>query len=511
MPRAGLVVPMLALAALLLVPSVLAAQAGACRLRSSQSVDRRADAGTVYIVAPDFVCAGGTQIRAAEATVMEHLNQVQLTGNVHYVDPDRELTSEYATYDSRSGRLHARGNVVLVDRTEGSTLRGPELEYFRAMEGRPEAQMYATGRPRLTVPPKPGEGPARGALDIDADQINSTGPDRIQAVGRVEIRGPDLDASGQHADLDRGGDRLVLRGGARMRSERFMVAGEEIDARFPGGAMEHLLARREARLEGEDITVVGEEIQVFMEADEVQRLVARSGEGSRRAVAHAREFRVEADSVDADAPGQRLQRVVAIGSARSESRDTLSGDPGGAPSPSTPGAVAPRRGATDLDPGEPTAPGEAPPAGSVATDRDWLMGDTIVATFAGDQDAEPLEEGDRSPRLEELLATGNASSLYRVRREEAPGAKPGLNYLSGEIIQLTFRGEEVDVARVSGLKQGLYLEPAAGPPTDGGNGASPGVADPEPQAPPGDGVDPPSEPSVPGRELRGLVERGGTR
>jgi lipopolysaccharide export system protein LptA len=464
---------LLAFLAVVMLPAVAEAQERPCRLRSFESVDRRGDAGTVYIVRPDFVCEGGTEIRAAEATLFEHLNQVNLTGNVFYRDLERELTSEHATYNTRSGRLHARENVIFVDRVEGSTLRGPDLEYFRAMEGRPEAQMLAIGRPRLTVQPKPGDGTGtRDPVEIVGDQISSRGQDRISAVGRVEIRGNEMDASARHADMERASDRLHLRGDARVRSDRFTAGGEEIDVRFPGGAMEHLRVLRAASLEGDDLHVEGDEIQVFFEHDEVSRLVSRRGESSRRAVATARAFRIEADSVDAEAPGQRLRRVVAIGGARTES---LEAGPEDRERPLSPDMEAfgaspsvlpdPLARAPVTSPQGEAAAGDG---GQVAIDRDWMTGDTIVATFADDEEgtAPPAAEGEENrPVLEKLLATGTAASLYRVQRSTEPGAGPGLNYLSGDIIELTFQGDKVDLAKVSGLKQGVYLEADVGTPS----------------------------------------------
>ena len=40
-----------------------------------------------------------------------------------------------------------------------------------------------------------------------------------------------------------------------------------------------------------------------------------------------------------------------------------------------------------------------------------------------------------------------------------------MNYLAGETIELTFAKGELDVAQVTGLRRGLYLDPAVPPPT----------------------------------------------
>jgi hypothetical protein len=115
--------------------------------------------------------------------------------------------------------------------------------------------------------------------------------------------------------------------------------------------------------------------------------------------------------------------------------------------------------------------------------KDVLTGDTIIAFFrdslaadsargAAPRDSVRLAgrpvapapaaaRGDTAKtEIERLLAIGNAHSLYRMRDStQAAEQKPGINYLIGDRIDLTFKGGEVDVARVRGLKQGMYLDP----------------------------------------------------
>ena len=73
--------------------------------------------------------------------------------------------------------------------------------------------------------------------------------------------------------------------------------------------------------------------------------------------------------------------------------------------------------------------------------------------------------------LKRIVAHGDAQSLYRLENRDtthhAPAAAPpkqGLNYLAGEKIELTFAAGELEVANVTGLQRGLYLDPT--PPTD---------------------------------------------
>src|SRR5690606_29689222 len=80
---------------------------------------------------------------------------VTLIGSVYFEDASRTLSSDHATYDANQGVLHATGNVDFTDRVEGTTLTGPELEYYRATEERTEALVNAMGRPRLVLTKRP--------------------------------------------------------------------------------------------------------------------------------------------------------------------------------------------------------------------------------------------------------------------------------------------------------------------------------------------------------------------
>lgn len=477
------------LALLLGLPLSARAQAGSCNLIDSGQVERRTEGGasTVYVTGPLLVtCTGGTELRADNAVIQQATNEVQLSGNVFYRDPTRTLSSQQANYSSATGRLYATGDVIFTDTGRGSTLRGPEVEYFRAMPGRPEVQVLANGRPHLTLVPAAADGEP---LEVDADRLDIRGQDQLSAFGNVEIRRTDLQASGAEATFNSSSGDLRIRGGARVVGERFELAGETIDATLREQKLERVFARtgasltsRDTRLEGEtieltlqdqklqriiarnDASLVGEKIRVrgpelkaFFEDELLERLVARGDSTvGGRPVATATGFRMQADSIEAILPRQRLERVVAVGNARGEATDT------------TESAAAPADSSGALDVSAP-----------LARDRDWITGDTLTGYFAvADSAARPAaDSASAQPEIEllRLVAVGSARSLYRVQEENAaPGARPGLNYLAGETITLVMDDGELDVATVLGLRRGVYLDPAA----PGSDPAAPAPAEP---------------------------------
>ncbi len=454
------------------------AQADSCDLVESQEMQRDQFSGVLIMSGPFLVrCEGGAELRARSGTLNEFSRELVLDGDVFFQDPEQTLTADHATYTSTIGRLYATGNVVFTDRVEGSTIRGPELEYFRAMEGRPEATVNAGQRPHLTLRPK-DQGEDAEPLELDADRVSILGQSDLSAFGNVVIERPNLNATAAEARYDADTDGLELRGGARILSERFSLGGEVIQAVLADGALEHVQARTRASLQGDELTVEAPELQMFFANELLQRAVARgAAEDSVRPVAVARSFRLEADSIDALTPGQKLDRVIAIGAARGEAIDTTGADSAAVPAEAGGLAVADSSAALadSVARPDPTAL-----AALALVDRDWIRGDTLIGYFEAPNSAALAADtaaADTAVALKRIVAQGSAQSLYRVQPQDTAAAgaqrqRRGVNYLAGESIELTFAAGELDVAQVTGLRRGVYLDPAAGPP--GVNQAVPG-------------------------------------
>jgi lipopolysaccharide export system protein LptA len=428
-------------------------------------------------------CARGEELRADSAVLYEAINEVHLFRRVDYQDPTRSLTSDYATYNGNNGRLWATGNVVFTDKNRGSTLRGPNLEYYRAGQGRPDAQAIATERPHLTVAPR-RDSRQRDPMEVDADRITTVGEKFVTATGRVEIDGKEMDAWAEEAYYDADQERLELRRNARTKGENYELTGDFIESDLTEGELEKVLSRGAARLVEERLRVTGPQLQLFFANDTLQRLVSGHVAGGdsvqARSVALGRGLRIEADSLEALTPGQRIRQVIAIGTAEGQSWDTLRVK---APLPAD------------------TAAGDTLPTVGLE-EKDLIFADTLIGYFkhdsaaAGDSiraDSIPADSAGRTPlpaadtargdtarsdsaragppdreeaELERMLALGSARSLYRMRpsRDENadPDAKRGINYVIADTIELTFLDGEVDVATVRGLKRGVYLDPLTG-------------------------------------------------
>jgi lipopolysaccharide export system protein LptA len=456
-------------------PAAAQEQPRKCDILYSGRIDNAPDIATFHDPFA-FRCEDGTELRADRGTLDRLAHELHLVGNVDYRDPTRRLTAADAVYNNEIGRLYATGNVVFVDDTQGMTIRGPELEYFKELPpSRPQAQVNAGHRPHLTLRPKPkatapDTAPAadQEPLEIDGDRMALVGENDLSMFGNVVIVRPDMRATAGEARYNGATEGLELRENAQIKNADYTLRGEVVRARMPGGELEHVESHTHAFLQGKDLTVTAAELQMFFEAGELQRTVARGGgENVERPLAISKSFRLQADSLDALMPAQQLETVVAIGDARGESVDTTSTD--------TIGSALARADTTVRTDSATKAISAAPPTSRVSLlDSDWIVGDTITGFFASAPDTASQGATADSTRsdstivLKRILAQGSALSLYRIETEKAPepaagtaSAKPrkGINFLSGSEIELTFADGELQVADVRGLEKGLYLDP----------------------------------------------------
>jgi hypothetical protein len=89
-------------------------------------------------------------------------------------------------------------------------------------------------------------------------------------------------------------------------------------------------------------------------------------------------------------------------------------------------------------------------------ERDFLSGDTIVARF----DTLARQDTAHNPPVKQIVAVGNASSLYQIASSQAQGrdSQPGINYVRGRRITVDFDSSQVQTVTVTDSATGVYLE-----------------------------------------------------
>ncbi|MHB1222546.1 MAG: hypothetical protein ACYC2G_00660 [Gemmatimonadaceae bacterium] len=428
--------PMIALGALLWSATVAAAQPATGRkcelefepLRDSTTTVLEKQASGTY----NAFQAGGVRYRckdqdmtmdADSAAYYGDLAILYLVGQVHYRDEDASLDADRLTYYRSEEWVIAEGNVF-VRMENGSTMRGPSAEYFRAIpDVRPVERLITVGRPTFTLHQPDSAGQVRPATTVIADRVTAEGDSLVYAGGSVQVSRTDLTATSDSVMLDESREYGRLLGAARVvgQGERgFTLTGRTIDLFSRERELERVLALDDAQVESDDVTVTSDTLDLRITDGQLSRAFAW-GPGRARAVAPGRDM--TADSLDVQLVDQKLRELRAVGGARLES--------------------------------------VADTARIRSTERDWLVGDTVIARF----DTVVVAAGDDSsanPLLRQVLALGDARSFQQVPPDSGVTDRPSLHYVRGRNITVAFDSGQVQRVMVtapdSGQTVGVYLD-----------------------------------------------------
>jgi lipopolysaccharide export system protein LptA len=384
--------------------------------------------------------------------------RIFLIGNVDYDEPRLKLKSDQLTYFVPDERVVAVGHVNTT-LPSGSRLVGPQAEYRRAAPRiRAVSEMTAIGRPSVTLVEGPNvrrdstaarRDTARPPTVVTANTLFVRGDSLIYGSGQVDIRRPDLTANSDSVFLDTGREFMQLLRSPRIQGTRdrpYRLSGQVIDVHSRNRQLQRVVAKGTGSAVSEDMTLTADTIELRVASDLLQRAVAWGPTGAR-AVSPTQT--ITADSITAAMPNQRVQTVTASRRAYAEAQ---------------PDTVRVR-----------------------TTEKDWLRGDTIVARF--DTTASAPKDTARQPEIRQLVARGNAKSLYHMAPADSVARGPAINYVTGEVITVAFDSQRVARVTVAGQRAGVYLEPsdtATAAPRSGERRTTPGA------------VPPPPPPSAPG-------------
>src|SRR4029453_4300824 len=208
------------------------------------------------------------------------------------------------------------------------------------------------------------------------------------AGGNVDITRPDLHATSDSAYMNesRQYGRLVKRPQIAERGERqerqFILRGKAIDLFSKNRLLERVLSVDSAQAVSGDLDLRSDSIDLRITDNKLSR--AQSW-GPTRAGAVSPDRTIIADSLDVLMPNQRVREVHAIRDAYAET---------------------------------------VPDSTKLKSDqRDWLRGDTIVASF----DSALKADTSSKPRIRELFANGNASSFYQIPSNKGVTEPPSIN------------------------------------------------------------------------------------
>lgn len=346
---------------------------------------------------------------------------VQFIGNFRYEDVEAKVTSDFGTYYRDDERWEARGNVVYLNRKDGSQLKGPAVNYYRKIRGTRELEeAFADQRPTLTVVSRDSAGRTGEPYIVVADRVRTRGQDLMWGGGTVTIDRSDLRGRGDSLQLDTGkagAGALIGHAGIRRAAEdSFALTAKRIDLTLVKKELSAVTGRDSAMLTSADLDLSADAIRLHLEAKQVVQTLAWGG--IRRPQALAEEYQVRGDSLAVDTPHESLKELRAFGKAWVGFRPD-------------------------------SAQGE----------RDWLEGEKITAEFA----QQPAGSKKKSA-LRRLEARESARSFYRIANAGAAGTRPSINYSRADRIVLTMEpGDSLKVQRVEmvGHVDGVQLEPLA--------------------------------------------------
>jgi ribosomal protein S11/lipopolysaccharide export system protein LptA len=356
-------------------------------------------------------------IRADSAESYEINDLHILIGRVKYREARYAIDADRVTYFRAEERLLFQGNVHAVMTKDAATMDAPQLEYFRPVRGiRDRERIVATQRPRLTYVEKDSAGRDQPPVTVLANTIIGDGDSTFHAMGDVRMERSDVTAVGDSALLDGARHFSRLMKGPVVESkgtQPFTLKGRMIELYGSGRQVERVLAIDSASAVSKEFTLVSDTIDLRVKGEKLDRAFAFGPAGAH---ATTKERDIVADSLDIVMPGQRIRELRAIGKAFAES------DPD----------------STKI----------------VSDERDWIRGDTLIARF------DSLAAADTTtPRVRDIFASGEASAYYQIPADSSDRSKPGINYVTGRVIRLSFKDGDVQDVTVTDQVSGVYLAP----------------------------------------------------
>ena len=387
-------------------------------------------------------CQGeNNRLRADSAEQFQAAGIVNLYGNVVYEEPNKmQITATHATYFTREGRLYADGNVVATQLATGSTFLGPSIEYFRSTPERPVSRLVAPSRSTATLIEKDSTGKRSPPTTVQANRFEDAGDSLLMAWGDVQIDREQINARSDSAAFDKVTEKSRLVRGARIvnrdSAQRFTLVGDTIDMFSKARKLERVVARHKSVATRTDLVLTAEVIDVRLKDQQLEEAFAF---GAGRAKATTPQQDVMADSMRIRLADKQVREVRAVGDAMAlGSPDSLK---------------------------------------ITTKDKDVLRGDSIFAFFdstsadtakAAAPVAKTTANADSStgPKVKEIRALGNASSLFHIASAKGRQTPPSINYVRGVRIFVNFDTGAVRDVRVDSAASGVYLEPVPDSLTD---------------------------------------------
>lgn len=421
-----------AAALLMILPPVAGAQtpaapSGRCKLQLTS--DRALNSTKLPSGQLNVITAGNVVIRCPAQNLVLRSDSLEsygdegrivFIGHADYTEPRLKLKADVITYFQRDERVLAVQNVVAT-LPSGSTLRGSQVDFLRAVPRVRQQSATATGRPTVSLVERDAQGKPQPPVQVTGANIYLQGDSLVSASGNVVVVRPELTATGDSLYANSGSGLLRLMREPKITGTKgrpFTLAGTTIDLLSRKRKLERVVAKDSAVATSEDLVLRADTLDLRVVDDLLQRAIAW---GKSRARAASPSQTVVADSIDVLLPAQRVRTLYAIRTATAE-------------------------GAPDTTKFR-------------TTEKDRLTGDTIIAHF----DTAATRDTSSKPRIRQLVAIGGkaslATSLQHLPPRDSSLCKPAINYVRGSLITVTFDSARVSTVDVKDRAGGVYVDP----------------------------------------------------
>jgi hypothetical protein len=365
---------------------------------------------------------------------------VHLFGHAIYRDTAYRITADTMIYIVRTELLQARGHVHAFDKTSGSTMVGPYVDYYRQVKGindsarvvaleHPTVRYFTSSIPLDTVHQRP--------YVLTGKTLRGFGQSQLYANEDVTIDRDSLHGDGDSLTFLRGAASVAYLFGkpARLRrlgADSLLVLGHKIRVDLAKDRIQQLLAYDSARVERRGSDVRGDTVRLEFALDKLvlTQSWSRTGLASLRSVG----YDIRGDSLAVDTPAEQLReiRVYRQGIIQSPPDSSHQVHSAGDSIPVHPAAI--RTATTKAD-----STAAAPP-------RNSLWGDRMTATFAQVDSA-----GVALTRLTGLRSVGKASSLFTRWGLKNGQQTQSVNYTRADTITIVMRsdGDSIGVQLVN--------------------------------------------------------------
>ena len=344
---------------------------------------------------------------------------VWLFGHAVYSDSTYRFAADSMLYNLPREKLEARGNVNVLDKSAGSTLTGPWVDYWRQAKGvNDSARVEALLRPTVKyyVKPSPGETPRQTPYTIVAAHLKGFGQSRLTADSAVTLDRDSLHARSDSITVDRGkpatsvqllGKPATVR---RAGADSFGVTGRDIRFRLEDDKLRELRSYIDASVTRAKTLVTGDTVAMSFVAEKLGLTLAWNRKTG--ATIRSEGYDVIGDSLAVETPGEVLREIRVFGHGQIQNpRDT------------TVRTVA-------------LLPGAVPKPDTL---RNTLWGERILARFDQVDSA-----ATQVTRLRVLDAYGKpplqARSLFTRMVSGKNGLSPSTNYTRADTILMKMKG-----------------------------------------------------------------------